>query len=107
MDDSTKRIIRTLFQSILAVSTVLLTIVPMVLDAFEAALSPQQYAVLVGGAASVVAVAGAVARFMQAPAVIGFIDTYAPWLSANSRPDEHLAPQDPADEPTVVNDSAE
>ncbi|MEU4155683.1 hypothetical protein [Actinoplanes sp. NPDC026670] len=90
MNDSTKRIIRTAFQSVLAVATVLLAIVPLILDAFKAALSAEQYAVLAGGAAAVVGVASAVARFMQSPTVVAFLDTYAPWLSTSVPVEDHI-----------------
>ena len=94
--DARRRTIRTAFQATVSAAGVLLVAIPVILGVAQDTLSGQQFAALAGVAAAITGVATAVTRVMALPAVIGFIDTYAPWLSASERPAEHVA--DPVDE---------
>jgi hypothetical protein len=93
--DRRRRTIRTAVQAALSAAGVLLVVIPVVLQAAEESLTASQYAALAGVAAAITAVATLLTRVMALPAVIGFIDMYLPWLSAQEPP-EHSGEPDAA-----------
>ena len=86
MTDSRRRTIRTAVQTLVSAAGVLLIIIPVVLQTASEHLSASQYGSLAGVAAIITGGATLITRIMTLPAVIGFIDTYVPWLSASERP---------------------
>jgi hypothetical protein len=88
--DARRRTIRTAVQTLVSAAGVLLVVIPVVLQTASEHLTAQQYATLAGIAAGITAGATLTTRIMALPAVIGFIDTYTPWLSTGEPP-EHAA----------------
>ncbi|WP_239163682.1 hypothetical protein [Paractinoplanes rishiriensis] len=94
--DARRRTIRTAVQAAVSAAGVLLVALPIVMATVEEHLPAERYAALAGVAAAITAGATLVTRIMALPAVIGFIDTYLPWLSA-SEPPPHAADGDVPD----------
>lgn len=86
-----RRTIRTAVQTLASAAGVLLVVLPVILQTASEHLTAQQYGALAGVAAGITGGATLITRIMALPAVIGFIDTYLPWLSATERPAEHAA----------------
>jgi hypothetical protein len=85
-DDARRRRIRTAVQAAVAACTVLLVIVPIVVSTLEQALPPRAYAALAAVALAITTTATVITRVMTHPMVARWIDTYLPWLSADSSP---------------------
>lgn len=89
--DHRRRTIRTAVQTLVSAAGVLLIVIPVILQTASEHLSAPQYTALAGIAAGITGGATLITRVMTLPAVIGFIDTYLPWLSAGEPPVEHAA----------------
>ncbi|MFG1602836.1 hypothetical protein [Actinoplanes sp. NPDC049265] len=85
MNESRRRTIRTAFQTAVSAAGVLLVVIPVVMQVAQDHLPAKAFAALAAVAAAITAGATIVTRLMALPVVIGFIDTYAPWLSAHER----------------------
>lgn len=86
--DARRRTIRTAVQAALSAASVLLVVIPVVLATAQENLSAEHYATLAAVAAAITTGATLLTRIMALPVVVGFIDTYLPWLSA-SEPPQH------------------
>ncbi len=77
MTRSTRHVFRVAFQT----ATLLLDMVPAVLQASEGTLSPAHYAVLTTACGSTTAITAAVTRITDSSTAKGLISRFAPWLS--------------------------
>lgn len=78
-----KRRIRTRVQAFIAACTILLVVLPLVLDALKIALSPEQFAVVSVAVVAITQAATLVTRVMNLPAVNDFIERFVPWMAAD------------------------
>jgi hypothetical protein len=81
--DARRRRIRTRFQAFVSACTVLVVIVPLILEQLDGKVPAHVYAYLAGAAVAITQGAAIVTRVMNTPAVSNFIDKYIPWLSAD------------------------
>ncbi len=91
--DARRRTIRTAFQAAVSAAGVLLIAIPVISATLNEHLSASHYAAYAAAAGAITAAATLITRLMALPAVTTWIDTYAPWLSAD-------APYTPGDDST-------
>lgn len=98
-DAARKRRIRTRVQAFVSACAVLLVVLPLVMDALEIALSPEQFAAVSVAVVAITQGATAVTRIMNLPAVNDFIERFMPWMAADfpqvgSAPTAETEPED-------------
>lgn len=86
--DARRRRIRTRFQAFVSACSVLLVIVPLIMEQLEGSVPAHVYGYLAAAALAITQGAAIVTRIMNTPAVNNFIDKYIPWLSADPSVDE-------------------
>lgn len=92
--DARRRRIRTRFQAFVASCSVLLVIVPLIMEQLDGKVPAHVYGYLAGAALAITQGAAIVTRVMNTPAVNAFIDKYIPWLSADPAADEPVPVDD-------------
>lgn len=92
--DARRRRIRTRFQAFVSSCSVLLVIVPLIMEQLVDHVPTHVYGYLVAAALGITQGATIVTRVMNTPAVNNFIDKYIPWLSIDPAADEPIPVED-------------
>lgn len=82
--DARRRRIRTRFQAFVGSCSVLLVVVPLVMELLDERVPPVAYGYLAAASLLITQAASVVTRIMTAPAVNSFIDAHIPWLSSDA-----------------------
>ncbi|MEV4642782.1 hypothetical protein AB0J80_36120 [Actinoplanes sp. NPDC049548] len=84
MRDARRRTIRTTVQAAISAASVLLVAIPVISTVLGEHMTAEVYAGYAAVAGAITTGATLITRVMSLPAVIGWIDTYLPWLSASA-----------------------